>query len=432
MHKIIEKVAKKMKLPYWWVEAVAIEYTECREYATRNEIWTFNFDKLSEDAIENAVKSHHIVVNCTLMHNVLADVWSDRALDRLVSDISIRLAEEVNDVIAEGLVSDYHFPFTGNPIDVWDPKLSFSNYFQILDGGHFWQWHIADFVPVKGRNYGKHISSEVDLNPLDQIHERLALLRNPVIKPGEPMHPEFKIKVEEFYQWLDEVRRPIISALEDVHIKKRNALVKFPKVTKYEPPQLSRFEMFTVREGEIYTKFFAEPVFFRGCRQHAIKAEELISSVKDDKELVSKLDEIYQERANAVILGEACLEAFINGLGFDHFPKLWDNIEEISIIAKWQLYLTLKGKGSLFDPGREPYQSLTQLTKSRNSFVHFKHKYKIVHRTTNKITTNIEFDLPREFVRDLPLRLERLIRELCDSTGLPIPPWLTPKTGWLL
>ena len=48
MYKIIQTVAQKVKLPYWWVEAIAIEYTECREYATGNEIWAFNFDKLSE------------------------------------------------------------------------------------------------------------------------------------------------------------------------------------------------------------------------------------------------------------------------------------------------------------------------------------------------------------------------------------------------
>jgi hypothetical protein len=44
MHELIERVAQKMKLPHWWIEAVAIEYTECREYATLNEIWTFNFN----------------------------------------------------------------------------------------------------------------------------------------------------------------------------------------------------------------------------------------------------------------------------------------------------------------------------------------------------------------------------------------------------
>lgn len=433
MDEIIEAVAQKMKLPYWWVEAIAIEYTECREYATRDEIWTFNFDKLSENDLEGAVRSYHVVVYGTLIHNVRYDVYSSRALERLVSDIPVGLCEEPGDIIAEGRVSDYHFPFIGNPIDVWDPKLSFSSHFQVLDDGHFWQWHIADFVAVTGRNYGKWFSSEIDLESLDQIHGKLASLRNPVIKPGEPGYIDFKMKVERFYQWLDKLRRPLLSALEDIHVKKRHTQVKFPNVTNCELPQLSRFESFTVRDGEIYTKFFAEPVFFRACRQHAIKAEELAASAEGDQGLVEKLDEIYQERANAIILGAACLEAFINGLGFENFPELWENVEKLSVEAKWQLYLTLNGKGDLFNRGREPYQSLTQLIKSRNSMMHFKGRYKKVRQITNGVITHTEIDLTRDFVRDLPIRLERLIRELCEATTSPIPTWLTPKPnlGWM-
>ena len=433
MHEIIEAVAQKMKLPSWWVEAITIEYTDCREYATRDEIWTFNFYKLSEYDIEEAVRSHRVVVYGTLMHNVLADVWSARLIERMVSDIPVRLTEEHDDVIAEGLVSDYNFPFIRNPIDVWDPKLSFSSHFQVLDDGHFWQWHIADFVTVEGRNYGKWVSSEIDLESLDQIREKLVSLRNPVIKHGEPGHADFKTDVERFYQWLDKLRRPLLSVLEDIHVKKRHTQVKFPKVTNCELPQLSRFESFTVRDGEIYTKFFAEPVFFRACRQHAIKAEELAASMEGDQGLVEKLDEIYQERANAIILGAACLEAFINGLGFENFPDLWKNVEKLSVEAKWQLYLTLNGKGDLFNRGREPYQSLTQLIKSRNSMMHFKGRYKKVRQITNGAITHTEIDLPRDFVRDLPIRLERLIRELCEATTSPIPTWLTPKPnlGWM-
>lgn len=432
MHKIIEAVAQKMELPCWWIEAIAIEYTECREYATRDEIWAFNFDKLSEYDLEEAVRSRHVVVHGTLTHNVSADVWSSRAIERLVSDIPVGLCEQPDDVIAEGLVSDYHFPFIGNPIDVWDQKLSFSSHFQVLDTGQFWQWHIADFVQVEGRHYGKWTSSEVDLEPLDQIHEKLALLRNPVIKPGKPGHTDFKVDIEKFYQWLNDLRRPILDALWDIHVRKRRAQSSFPKVTKCIPPQLSRFESFTIRNGEIYTKFFAAPVFFRSCRQHAIEAEKLVSS-GDKQGSVAKLDEIYQERANAIILGAACLEAFINDLGFEHFPKLWKNVESLSLTAKWQLYLVLKGKNDLFDPGREPYQSLVQLKKSRDKMMHFKGDYKKVRQMTNGVITHTEHDLRREFVCDLPNRLEQLIQELCEATALPIPPWLTPKPnfGWM-
>jgi len=175
---------------------------------------------------------------------------------------------------------------------VWDPKLDFSSHFQVLDEGRLWQWKIAEFVPVAGRNYGKWVSSEIDLERLDQVHEKLAFLRNSVIKPGEPGHGHFRANVKKFYDWLGEIRRPILSALENVHVSRR-AQASFSKVTEGEPPLLSRFEMFTVQDGQFCAKFFAEPVFFRGCRQHATKAEELAASLKDDRDLVPRLDEVY-------------------------------------------------------------------------------------------------------------------------------------------
>lgn len=64
--------------------------------------------------------------------------------------------------------------------------------------------------------------------------------------------------------------------------------------------------------------------------------------------------------------------------------------------------------------------------------MHFKGRYKRMYRNKNKIIVHIESDLPRELVRDLPNRIEQLIHELCQATALPIPPWLTPKIGWLL
>jgi hypothetical protein len=429
VHQVIKAIAEKMKLPYWWVQAIAIEYTDCREYATRDEVWTFNLDKVSGRDLEEAVRSNRVVVFGTLVHNVLEIVWSSRTIERLVSDIPAQLAEEFSDVFAEGPVSNYHFPFLGNPLDVWDPKLDFSSHFQVLDEGQLWQWRIAEFVPVQGRTCGKWISSEIDLEPLDKVHEKLASLRNPVIKPGEPGHADFEADVKRFYDWLDEVRRPILSALEDVHVKRR-IQASFSKVTRGKPPLLSRFEMFTVRDGQFYTKALAEPVFFRGCRQHATRAEEAAASVKDDRDLVSRLDEVYQERAGAIIMGTTCAEAFINAVGFERFPDLWKGVERISLKAKWRLYLELVGKGNRFDPSREPHKSLAQLIRSRNFLVHFKRRYSKVKPIESRVVTDLELHLPRSFVRDLPKRLDQLIRELCEAASLPVPPWLTPEAGW--
>lgn len=431
MHKITKKIAKKMNLPPWWVEAIAIEHTECRDYATRDEIWTFNFDKLSEKDIEEAVESHNVVVCGTVFHNVHKAVYSHRLIDRLTSDISLALVEETDDLIVEGQASDYHFLFLGNPIDVWDPKLNFSSHLQVLDEGKIWQWRIAKFVSVEGRKYGKWISSDVDLEPLDKIHDKLALLRNNIIKPGRRGHKEFKDKVKELYHWIDRIRRPILSKLEQVH-KSRKAKSLKSKTIIHPPPLISRFEKFTIIDNKIYTKFLAETIFFRSCVQHSRKAEELISNLKTDREIVNKLDEIYQERAISIILATACLEAFLNGLGFEHLPKIWKKIERLSLETKWQLFSTLKGKKNLFDAGREPYQSLGKLVNYRNSLIHFKPQYNEIRKEREKTISYTEFKLPRKFVYDLPKIIKELIRELCEAMNLPIPPWTNLQADWLL
>ncbi len=419
-----------MKLPYWWVEAIAVEYTACREFATRDEIWTFNFDKLTESDLIKALETHRVVIYFPLVHNVLPDVFGARTLERMFSGIPVGLCAEHNDAIPEGLVSDRHFPFYLNPLDIWDTKLSLLDHFQVYDDGKFWQWRFAKFVVAEGHNYGKTLSDEVDLEAFDMVQDKLAVLRNPVIKPGESGHAEFKMKVEDFYRWLDDLRSPILSALERLHYKKRHSRSSFPKVTNCEPPLLSRFESFTIRDGCFHTRFLGEAIFFRGCRQHAIKAEEL---AQEEGSSIMKLDEVYQERANAIVLGAACLEAFINHLGYDTFAKYWDSVEKLSLTDKWKIYLALAGKGDKFNSGKEPYQSLSKLRKSRDLIMHSKSLFQKVTQNKNKTFTHTEIDMPRKFVHELPSRIEDLIRELCEATELSIPVWLTPmpNLGWM-
>jgi len=423
-----------MGLPEWWVEAIAIEYTDCRDFATRDEIWTFNFDHVSQGELEEAVRSRHIVVYGIIYHNIHIDVFRHRLIEGLAGGIPVPLVKEPDDAVVEGPISDYHFPFLGNPIDIWDPKLSFSKDFQVLDEGRLWQWQIADFVRVEGRNYGKWISPDVDLEPLDQVHDRLSSLRNPIIKPGEPGHADFELKVREFYRWLDKIRQPILDVLEGIHRAKRYSPRAFSKITKCVPPPLSRFETFTVWDGEIQTSLFAAPIFFRAARQHALHAEKLVSSAHSNSELVEKLDEIYQERAIAIIMCSACLEAFINTVGLEHHPNIWDHLEKLRMEDKYKVFLELKGKGNLFKTDQLPYQFLNQLKNSRNSLMHFKIGYHKVKKSGKSVVTRTEYhDMPRQLVRDLPDHLQQLIKELCQENGIPVPKWLTPRPelGWL-
>ncbi len=43
---LVRKVAKDVGVPEWWAESIAIEYTDCREYAVDGKICKFNFEKV--------------------------------------------------------------------------------------------------------------------------------------------------------------------------------------------------------------------------------------------------------------------------------------------------------------------------------------------------------------------------------------------------
>ena len=74
----------------------------------------------------------------------------------------------------------------------------------------------------------------MNLEPLEEVRKRLAVLRNPVIEPGQPGHGDFKLKVEAFYRWLNEVRQPLLNELQRIHQKKQ-AVAGSSKITNGVP-----------------------------------------------------------------------------------------------------------------------------------------------------------------------------------------------------
>lgn len=343
-------------------------------------------------------------------------------LYRLISSIPASISISSDDMIPNGPVSPNHILFLGNPIEVWDPKLNFSNYIQVLEDGNFWQWKVADFISVEGRNYGKWVSDEINLEALDDISPRLDKLRNPPIKPNEPGYNAFKKQVEEFYTWLETIRQPLREQLYELHLRKRKAYAGPSKIVEYDPPLLSKFEDFTVKDGNILTRFHAEPVFFRACLSHCQKASTLNSSE-------DQLDEIYQERVEAVITAAVFLEAFINKVGTERVPD-WDLYESLKPLAKWHLCLLSGGKDHQFQLDREPYQTFEKVVNLRNDWVHYKHPIRPVRRTTAKTITWIEAKMGHNFIESLPNRIRDLIKELCESIDYPIPEWLKSGPGW--
>jgi hypothetical protein len=415
------------ELPAWWVRAIIIEYLDCRAFAGASEIWEFRFDEVTAEAVKRALEHERVVIHDTVFHNVHRDSFSQRLLQTIFSNIPVPISLSPDDAVPEGPVSPYHFPF-GNAINEWDPKLEFSSHFQVFDEGQLWQWNIADFVPVDGQNYGKWVSSEIDLESLDEVRVRLAELRNPPVSPGENGHAAFVQRVQAFYSRLEDLRAPIRRKLWDIHVDKRAAFKGIGKVVKYEPPKMSMFEEFTVMDGEIHTRFHAEPVFYRALVRHARAATDLIG----DPKLRPRLHDVYDERVQAVIAASACLEAFINTVCSSKVPK-WALYEpKLDLRAKWHLCLAVHGKDAVFVAEREPYQSFGMVAALRNDWLHYKRPLRQVCVSGGKSTTWIETKMSTRFVEKLPNNVLLIIKELCDAISYPVPAWLEPGPGWEL
>jgi len=424
---VIEDVAEQRKVPSWWVEAVAIEYLDCRVFAGDAEIWDFRLEDLDPAALGAALdQSRVVILHGTIYDNVHPNVLRERLAGRLVSRVPVPLVTDERHLIPNGAVSAYHTVLHQNSLHVWDPKLSFSGDFQVLEDGTLWQWRIAEFVKVEGRNYGKWVSDEVDLEALDEIHPRLAELRNRPVRPGQPGHTEFADRVKELYAWVDEIRKPIREALYEIHKRRREELGDSSTVTS-APPLLSKFEEFSVRDGEVATRFHVEPVLYRTCVVHSRQATEIGRG--EDAEY--RLDEIYQERIETVICAAACLEAFINAIGQERVPR-WELYEQLPVKAKWHLCLVSCDEEERFQPDREPYQTLGKVVELRNRWLHYDRTSEKVRRSGKGAITWIEAKMSRDFVERIPDRIRELIEELCSALKIPAPPWLRPAAGWEL
>lgn len=218
MKTVISDVSSEFKLPYWWVESVAIEYLNCREFAVRDEIWTFNFDLISKKDLTHALETKKVVVSSPITHY---SQLNRGGLLKSFKNYFLGLDGDTDGFIIEGPVSPESFPGEVEFLDFWDPKLSFSEHFQVQDDGKFWQWKIADSIIVEGTPYSKWTSKEVDLAPINDMDAKLRSLRDNMVIPGKHGHGEFKLKVAGYYQELQDVRAEIISKLWEIHEERR-------------------------------------------------------------------------------------------------------------------------------------------------------------------------------------------------------------------
>ena len=420
----LEAIAERHGKPLWWVKAVAVEYLPCRRFAGASEVWEFDFSLLADADVEMAIQQHRVVVHGTIFHNVHSDVLRTRMRNRIFGNFAVPLTRRPDDGMPEGRVSDFHLPWLGNPIDTWDPKLDFSSHVQVVDEDGLWQWKVAHFEPVAGRGTGKWVSDLVDLEPLDEVASRLAELRNPPVlrRPGSAGYRAFRDSVEKFYEWVEEVRRPIRDALWDFHVERQSQGWR-STVVRGDPPLLSMLEDFTVENGEIMTSLHGAPIFYRACSESVARASKSEAEGTDRSRTLA-------ERAQAIINAAACLEAYINGIGADTVPR-WDLYEKkLTVEGKWQLCLSTAGHPLHYDPGREPFQAMGRIFVLRNRWMHYGRAFEKVSRPHGGAVTSIDAQMDAALIASLPAQLAELVRDMSLVVDQPPPAWLNIAAFW--
>lgn len=422
-------MVKESYVPEWWFQALAIEYLPCRDFSKGDRIGEFDFSRVTQEMFHAAFLEHSIVCYGTVVHNVDSATFRARSLFSLFSPVIRPMVNnDEHAIFPHGVVSEYHFPSLINPIDVCDPIESFGSHIQVLDNGVLYQWKIARFEGVEGRHYGRWISDYTDLSEFDENYDAFQALMS--YKSNRDFSLETYVdRAEAYIAHLQRLRLKAFLDLKNVHEDlKRKDRVSRKKVVPYKPPVLSHFETMEIKDGEIYTTCFIAPVFYRAALKHCA------ASVEKAKGAVHPhlLDEIYEERAQAIIMAVACLEAIVNDIGNTAHAENWSFLQKLTLVEKLQFMYSACAPSAAFDKSKHPFQFVVRLVGSRNEMIHFKSEYTKCKVIANSAVSKMESALSAELIEKLPLVLSDAIKDIHVTLQLPDPKWVTNQVGWAL
>ncbi|TMO57115.1 hypothetical protein [Pseudoalteromonas phenolica] len=422
---------KEENIPNWWKQAIAIEYLPCRDYLKGDRLSQFDFSLVTKEQLEEAINKYKIVSYGKVIHNVDPRTFQQKRMLGLLGGVTKPIVEgDSAAIIPNGIVSKIHFPNLVNPIDVCDPLETFNSHIQVLDEGILYQWEIARFEGVKDRHYGRWVSDYVDLSAFDEDHDEFQELC--FLKQQTKNNPEEYVERARCYiEKIQSLRLGVFKQLLEIHNEfKMSDRTSKKKVVDYPPPLLSHFETMKIEDGEISTKASMAPIFYRSALKHRLQAKKLQSP--NEKYSIHIFDEIHQERAEAIIMAAACLEAVVNEVGDTKHKEIWSGVEKLSLNEKYKTVFYLSGKPDDFDISKSPFQFLNKLISVRNEMIHFKPGYKRVKVLNGKSTSRLDTLLDIELIDKLPMILCDSINALYKVADSPLPEWLSDKPGWKL
>jgi len=131
-------------------------------------------------------------------------------------------------------------------------------------------------------------------------------------------------------------------------------------------------------------------------KHYLILAKDLYDLSEPNKQTPQLGDMRKRKLYGSIIFLALALESFVNEIGIEYLDDEFNEIERMPTVMKWYIIGNLKSK-SLFQKGKEPFQSIDKLFKLRNMFAHDKPEFKDVDSKAYREISNIN----HKFVRNL-------------------------------
>jgi hypothetical protein len=423
---VIETISRRSNLPYWWVESVAVEYFDCREYLVDGDFWSFDFNLLKEEDIRQIAQKKVVIGAYTLFQNIRSEDLKTRVMLALVGAPIMPLSAEI---IPEGQVADHYVPWQLNSIDAWDPKLGFSNHAQVLDEGRFYQWKISEFYAIPGSHRGWFKSEFLDLEPLKQINEAIYDLRDKAKPNGSGPSRITRATVGEEYAQLEKARSILREKILQYHLSK-----KADKVLPHNPPPVVTYlDSLEFIGGEYLVRSHVEPLFYRRAIRSLDETRRIVQDrVKGKPDAISFVDEI-ELSAACIVFAALCMETYINLVGEEYCQSIWKDIfARGNLQTKWLLIPFTLGSMDCFDAHDKPYSDFLQVLGWRNRIVHYEHRFKKTQPVMGKKQASQIYSVCNLKNAEIALQTTKaMIERLSEKTRVPLPAWLQRTDEWL-
>lgn len=117
------------------------------------------------------------------------------------------------------------------------------------------------------------------------------------------------------------------------------------------------------------------------------------------------------------------LESFINEIGIMYCKKYFERVERLTTVNKWLIIPKLISK-EIFDPGKEPFQSIDKIFDYRNLFAHYKPEFKEWNAKEYEKIDEINHKLVKKFYNQAIQAMKNVRDNLCEKKDLESFGWL--------